>query len=42
VQWEQENHNQAHVVYLAQTDTVKVGVTRKSNLVNRWIDQGAH
>jgi hypothetical protein len=42
VQWEHENHNVAHVVYLAQTDVVKVGVTRKSNLLNRWIDQGAY
>ena len=42
VRWEQENHNIPHVVYLAQTDVVKVGVTRKSNLLNRWIDQGAY
>lgn len=42
VSWEQENHNIPHIVYLAQTDVVKVGVTRKSNLVNRWIDQGAY
>ncbi len=41
VAWEKENHDQPHVVYLAQTDVVKVGVTRKSNLTNRWIDQGA-
>jgi hypothetical protein len=40
-QWEQENHNVPHIVYLAQTDVVKVGVTRKSNTLNRWIDQGA-
>ena len=42
VQWEQENHNTSHIVYLALTDVVKVGVTRKSNLLNRWIDQGAY
>lgn len=41
VQWELENHNMPHIVYLAQTDVVKVGVTRKSNLLNRWTDQGA-
>lgn len=41
VDWELANHNIPHVVYLAQTDVVKVGVTRQSNLVNRWIDQGA-
>lgn len=40
--WEQENHNIPHIVYLAQTDVIKVGVTRKSNLINRWIDQGAY
>lgn len=42
VEWEQENHNIPHIVYLAQTDVVKVGVTRKSNMLNRWIDQGAY
>ena len=39
--WEQDHHVQPHIVYLALTSAVKVGVTRKSNLVNRWIDQGA-
>ncbi|HRO75564.1 MAG TPA: DUF2797 domain-containing protein [Crocinitomicaceae bacterium] len=39
--WEQENHNQPHVVYLAATDTIKVGITRKTNIFTRWIDQGA-
>jgi len=42
IQWELDNHNTPHIVYLAQTDVVKVGVTRKSNLLNRWIDQGAY
>jgi hypothetical protein len=42
VQWELDNHNTPHIVYLAQTDVVKVGVTRKSNLLNRWTDQGAY
>lgn len=40
-QWELANHVKDHVVYLALTSAVKVGVTRKNNLVNRWIDQGA-
>lgn len=31
-----------HVVYLANSSDVKVGVTRKSQLPTRWIDQGAH
>jgi hypothetical protein len=39
--WEERNHNQPHVVYLTAGDTVKVGVTRASNLITRWIDQGA-
>jgi hypothetical protein len=39
--WEEKNHNVPHYVYIAQTSDVKVGVTRASNLHNRWIDQGA-
>jgi len=31
-----------HIVYLANSSNVKVGVTRKSQLPTRWIDQGAH
>ena len=33
---------QPHIVYLANSGDVKVGVTRKSNKLTRWIDQGAH
>ena len=40
-EWELRNHVQPHVVYLALTSAIKVGITRKSNLVNRWVDQGA-
>jgi len=40
-EWEQKNHNQPHVVYLAASDIVKVGVTRATQVPNRWIDQGA-
>lgn len=40
-EWEERNHNQEHIVYLALTSAIKIGVTRKSNLVSRWIDQGA-
>lgn len=40
-EWEAKNHVQPHIVYLALTSAVKVGVTRKSNLQNRWLDQGA-
>lgn len=33
---------QPHIVYLANSGEVKVGVTRKSQVPTRWIDQGAH
>lgn len=39
--WEERNHNQPHIVYLASTDVVKVGVTRTNQIPTRWIDQGA-
>jgi hypothetical protein len=39
--WEEKHHNQPHVVYLAATDVVKVGVTRSTQVPTRWIDQGA-
>lgn len=31
-----------HVVYLANSSNIKVGVTRKTQVPTRWIDQGAH
>lgn len=40
-EWEIKNHNQPHVVYLAQSSSVKVGITRKEQVPTRWIDQGA-
>ncbi|MFO0494811.1 MAG: DUF2797 domain-containing protein [Flavobacteriia bacterium] len=39
--WEQQHHNVPHVVYLAASDIVKVGVTRSTQIPTRWIDQGA-
>ncbi len=33
---------QPHIVYLAQSSHLKVGVTRKTQVPTRWIDQGAH
>lgn len=39
--WEQANHVQPHVVYLALSSAVKVGVTRATQVPVRWIDQGA-
>lgn len=32
---------QSHVVYLSNASGLKVGITRKSQLPTRWIDQGA-
>lgn len=40
--YEQKAQLQPHVVYLANSSNVKVGVTRKSQIPTRWIDQGAH
>ena len=41
IEWEEKNHVQPHIVYLAANDVVKVGVTRASQVPTRWIDQGA-
>jgi len=40
-EWEQKHHNQPHYVYLSRTSNIKVGVTRSTNLLSRWVDQGA-
>jgi len=42
IEYEEKHHNQPHIVYLAATDKVKVGVTRDTQIPTRWIDQGAH
>lgn len=39
--YEQQVQLQPHIVYLALSSEVKVGVTRKSQVPTRWIDQGA-
>lgn len=41
IEWEEANHNQPHVVYLAQSSAVKIGITRETQVPTRWIDQGA-
>lgn len=41
IEWEQQYHNQPHVVYLAASSAIKVGVTQAANIPTRWIDQGA-
>lgn len=40
-EWEEKHHNQPHVVYLAASSAVKVGITRAQQIPTRWIDQGA-
>ena len=40
-EWEETHHNQPHIVYLANSGGLKVGVTRADQIPTRWIDQGA-
>jgi hypothetical protein len=40
-EWEEKNHKQPHIVYIALTSGIKVGVTRTDQVPTRWIDQGA-
>ena len=40
--YEKQVQLQPHIVYLANSSNVKVGVTRKQQVPTRWIDQGAH
>jgi hypothetical protein len=40
--YEQKVQLQPHIVYLALSSEVKVGVTRKTQMPTRWIDQGAN
>ena len=39
--WGDEFCMQDHIVYLANSSGVKVGITRASQVPTRWIDQGA-
>jgi hypothetical protein len=40
-EWGEIHCMQDHYVYLANASGLKVGITRGSNIPNRWIDQGA-
>lgn len=40
--YEKKIQLQPHIIYLALSSHLKVGITRKSQLPTRWIDQGAH
>jgi len=42
LEYEKRVQLQPHIVYLANSSNVKVGVTRKAQVPTRWIDQGAH
>ena len=41
LEYEKKIQLQPHIVYFAISSHIKVGVTRKSQLITRWIDQGA-
>lgn len=40
-EWAKEHHLQPHIVYIAYSSNIKVGVTRETQIPTRWIDQGA-
>lgn len=40
-QWGEEHCMRPHIVYLANSSGIKVGITRKTQVPTRWIDQGA-
>ncbi|PID68584.1 MAG: hypothetical protein CR989_04885 [Flavobacteriales bacterium] len=42
LEYEKKVQLQPHIVYLANSSDIKVGVTRRSQIPTRWIDQGAH
>lgn len=42
LEYEKQVQLQPHIVYLALSSNVKVGVTRKTQVPTRWIDQGAN
>lgn len=41
LEWEKKFELQPHIVYLAVSSNLKVGVTRVAQIPTRWIDQGA-
>lgn len=41
MEWSKSHCLVDHIVYLALTSNVKIGVTRESQVPSRWIDQGA-
>ena len=41
IEWEKAHHLKPHFVYFAVASSLKVGVTRDTQIPTRWIDQGA-
>lgn len=39
--WGEEHCFKPHIIYLANSSGIKVGITRKTQVPTRWIDQGA-
>ena len=39
--WAETHCQVPHIVYLSNTSSVKVGITRETQIPTRWIDQGA-
>lgn len=40
-EWAQNHCMQPHIIYLANSSGIKVGITRGTQIPTRWIDQGA-
>ena len=40
-EWAARNCQVPHIVYLAHTSSIKVGITRETQVPTRWMDQGA-
>lgn len=40
-EWGEKHCMQPHIIYLANSSQLKVGITRKANVPTRWMDQGA-
>lgn len=39
--WQHAHCGQSHIVYMANSSGLKVGITRENQVFTRWIDQGA-
>lgn len=39
--WAHSQCHQTHIIYLANSSGLKVGITREAQILTRWIDQGA-